>query len=147
MPTIDFSHLAVQERLELIGELWDSLDDGDVPVPADLKAELDRRSMASRNAAPGLSLGGASRQAASIPRVIRPVLFLPDAPRPLASSRLSNLATAAPPCLAILAPLRPGPAMARGRRPGIRLFAVGALFRQPLSVGPAAGPRNLLCRS
>lgn len=43
MPTIDFSHLSAQERLELIGDLWESLDDGDVPVPVDVRAELDRR--------------------------------------------------------------------------------------------------------
>lgn len=46
MPNIDFSHLSPQERLDLIGELWDSLDDGDVPVPADMKAELERRNAA-----------------------------------------------------------------------------------------------------
>ena len=46
MPSIDFTHLSAQERLELIGDLWDSLDDADIPVPADLKAELDRRNAA-----------------------------------------------------------------------------------------------------
>lgn len=46
MPSIDFSHLSPQERLDLIGDLWDSLDADDVPVPADLKAELERRNAA-----------------------------------------------------------------------------------------------------
>ncbi|WP_208852173.1 addiction module protein [Roseomonas genomospecies 6] len=40
---IDFSHLSAQERLELIGELWESLEDGDVPVAEEVRAELDRR--------------------------------------------------------------------------------------------------------
>lgn len=40
---IDFSHLSAQERLELIGELWESLEDGDVPVVEEVRAELDRR--------------------------------------------------------------------------------------------------------
>jgi putative addiction module component (TIGR02574 family) len=43
MSTIDFSHLSQQERLELIGELWDSLDPNAVPVTAAQKAEIDRR--------------------------------------------------------------------------------------------------------
>jgi putative addiction module component (TIGR02574 family) len=43
MPSIDFNHLSVEERLDLIGDLWDSLDAADVPVPADVRAELDRR--------------------------------------------------------------------------------------------------------
>lgn len=46
MARIDFSHLSPQERLELIGDLWESLDGADVPVPAELKAELDRRNAA-----------------------------------------------------------------------------------------------------
>ncbi|WP_211105100.1 addiction module protein [Azospirillum brasilense] len=40
---IDFSHLSPQERLDLIGELWESLDEGDVPVSEGVRAELDRR--------------------------------------------------------------------------------------------------------
>lgn len=43
MATVQFRHLSTQERLDLIGEIWESLDDSDVPVPADLRAELDRR--------------------------------------------------------------------------------------------------------
>jgi len=46
MPSIDFRHLSPQERLDLIGDLWDSLDADDVPVPTELKAELDRRNAA-----------------------------------------------------------------------------------------------------
>jgi len=46
MPSIDFSHLSPQERLDLIGELWDSLDGADVPVSPELRAELDRRNAA-----------------------------------------------------------------------------------------------------
>jgi putative addiction module component (TIGR02574 family) len=42
-PKIDFSHLSPQERLELIGELWDSLDDQAFEVTPELAAELDRR--------------------------------------------------------------------------------------------------------
>lgn len=43
MPSIDFSHLSPQERLDLAGDLLDSLGEADVPLSADLKAELDRR--------------------------------------------------------------------------------------------------------
>jgi len=46
MPTIDFSHLSPQERLDLAGELLDSLDERDVPLPEGMKAELDRRNAA-----------------------------------------------------------------------------------------------------
>jgi len=46
MPSVDFSHLSPQERLDLIGDLWDSLDDADIPVPPELRAELDRRTAA-----------------------------------------------------------------------------------------------------
>ncbi len=43
MPAFDFSHLSQQERLDLIGELWESLDRDNVPVPAEQRAELRRR--------------------------------------------------------------------------------------------------------
>jgi putative addiction module component (TIGR02574 family) len=44
-PKIDFSHLSPAERLELISELWDSLDPTEAaPISPDLAAELDRRS-------------------------------------------------------------------------------------------------------
>ena len=41
---IDFSALSVPERLDLIGELWDSVDQTDMPPPsAETLAELERR--------------------------------------------------------------------------------------------------------
>jgi putative addiction module component (TIGR02574 family) len=43
MPSIDFSHLSPQERIDLIGDLCDSLEDEAVPLSAALKTELDRR--------------------------------------------------------------------------------------------------------
>ena len=40
----DFSALSIQERLDLIEELWDSVDQRDVPPPTpELLAELERR--------------------------------------------------------------------------------------------------------
>ena len=42
----DYRRLSVEERLDLIGEIWDSIVDADpdaVPVPAEHIAELDRR--------------------------------------------------------------------------------------------------------
>jgi putative addiction module component (TIGR02574 family) len=43
-PTIDFSHLTPEQRLQLIGELWDSLSDDDLgPISPELTAELDQR--------------------------------------------------------------------------------------------------------
>ncbi len=43
MPNIDFSHLSAQERLDLIGELWESLDPEAVPVTSAQRAEIKRR--------------------------------------------------------------------------------------------------------
>ncbi len=43
MPTIDYSHLSTQERLDLIGEIWDSLEADAVPLTEEQAAELDRR--------------------------------------------------------------------------------------------------------
>ena len=43
MTMIDIDHLSPQERLDLIGRLWDSLDDEDVPLTPEQEAELDRR--------------------------------------------------------------------------------------------------------
>jgi len=46
MPTIthdEISRLSPEERLTLIGELWDSLDPADVPVTPTQRAELRRR--------------------------------------------------------------------------------------------------------
>ncbi len=42
-PKIDFSHLSPTERLELIGDIWDSLEDQAFEISPELAAELDRR--------------------------------------------------------------------------------------------------------
>jgi len=39
----ELARLSPEERLALIGQLWDSLGDGDVPLPEAQKAELARR--------------------------------------------------------------------------------------------------------
>ncbi len=39
----DIEHLSADERLTLIGRLWDSLADADVPLPAAQRAELENR--------------------------------------------------------------------------------------------------------
>lgn len=43
MPSVEFRHLSTQERLDLIGEIWDSLEAEAVPLTAAQTAELDRR--------------------------------------------------------------------------------------------------------
>ena len=43
MARIDITHLSPQERLDLIGELWDSLDVDTVPLTSAQAAELGRR--------------------------------------------------------------------------------------------------------
>ena len=46
MPTLtldDINHLSAQERLSLIGRLWDSLVDADVTLPDAQRAELESR--------------------------------------------------------------------------------------------------------
>ena len=46
MPTITYdeiTRLSPEERLTLIGDLWDSLDAADVPVTPTQRAELRRR--------------------------------------------------------------------------------------------------------
>ena len=47
MPNIDFSHLTPQERLDLADDLLDSLSEADIPLSAELRAELDRRRSAA----------------------------------------------------------------------------------------------------
>jgi putative addiction module component (TIGR02574 family) len=42
-PAVDILALSPAERLELIGELWDSLDATDVELTPEQCAELDRR--------------------------------------------------------------------------------------------------------
>lgn len=41
MPSL--THLSAQERLDLIGQLWDSLEDDNVSLTPAQRAELDRR--------------------------------------------------------------------------------------------------------
>lgn len=49
MSPIDFSGLSTDERLELIAELWDSLDPRELPPPTtDELAELERRAAEAR---------------------------------------------------------------------------------------------------
>ena len=43
MTMIDIDRLSPQERLDLIGRLWDSLDDDDLPLTPEQEAELDCR--------------------------------------------------------------------------------------------------------
>ena len=43
-PSFSFEKLSTEERIKLIGELWDSLDPDDAaPITEELAAELDRR--------------------------------------------------------------------------------------------------------
>jgi len=39
----DINRMSPAERLSLIGDLWDSLGDADVPLPSAQRAELERR--------------------------------------------------------------------------------------------------------
>ena len=39
----EINRMSPAERLSLIGDLWDSLEDVDVPLPAAQQAELERR--------------------------------------------------------------------------------------------------------
>jgi putative addiction module component (TIGR02574 family) len=48
-PAIDISQLSPEERLDLIGELWDSLDDSSVVLSDQQRAELRRRMDRVRN--------------------------------------------------------------------------------------------------
>lgn len=43
MATLDISRLTPKERLDLIGELWDSLSAADVRLTSAHEAELERR--------------------------------------------------------------------------------------------------------
>ena len=42
-PAVDLSKLTQDEKLELIGELWDSLDDAAVALTSEQRREIDRR--------------------------------------------------------------------------------------------------------
>ena len=43
MPVLDFSHLTPEQRLQLIDELWDSLDPDTIPLTKAQEAEVRRR--------------------------------------------------------------------------------------------------------
>jgi putative addiction module component (TIGR02574 family) len=43
MAVVEFSHLSPEQRLDLIGQLWDSLTPGEAPVTHAQKAEINRR--------------------------------------------------------------------------------------------------------
>jgi putative addiction module component (TIGR02574 family) len=42
-PAFDFTKLSPEERLDLIGEIWDRLENEQPPISPELQAELDRR--------------------------------------------------------------------------------------------------------
>ncbi|MGK3988229.1 addiction module protein [Sorangium sp. So ce136] len=42
-PALDLSKLTVDEKLDLIDDLWRSLSSDDLPLSSELGAELDRR--------------------------------------------------------------------------------------------------------
>jgi len=42
-PVFDYRKLSPEERLDLIGEIWDSLDQEPLPLSPELQAELGRR--------------------------------------------------------------------------------------------------------
>ena len=44
MSTLDYSHLSARETLDLIEEIWESIDADAVPLTAAQEAELSRRS-------------------------------------------------------------------------------------------------------
>jgi putative addiction module component (TIGR02574 family) len=52
MRTIDIDSLTPAEKLELIGELWDSLEADDVPLTQAQKDEIDRRLAADEPGVP-----------------------------------------------------------------------------------------------
>lgn len=43
MSILDFSRLTTEERLDLIGEIWDSIELDSVPLSEAQAAEIDRR--------------------------------------------------------------------------------------------------------
>jgi putative addiction module component (TIGR02574 family) len=57
MRTIDIDELTPAEKLELIGELWDSLEADDIPLTKAQMDEIDRRlATADEDAAQGKTL-------------------------------------------------------------------------------------------
>jgi putative addiction module component (TIGR02574 family) len=43
MPAIDYSHMTTAEKIDLIGEIWNTIDPDDVPLTDAQAAELDHR--------------------------------------------------------------------------------------------------------
>ena len=43
MPTLDFSSLSTEQRLDLIGELWESIEHDAAPLTEAQAQEIDRR--------------------------------------------------------------------------------------------------------
>jgi putative addiction module component (TIGR02574 family) len=43
MPSIDYSHMTPAEKIDLIGEIWDSIEAAAVPLTDAQAAEIDRR--------------------------------------------------------------------------------------------------------
>jgi putative addiction module component (TIGR02574 family) len=43
MPILDYKHLSPKERLDLIGEIWDSIEADHIPLTSAQVTELDRR--------------------------------------------------------------------------------------------------------
>jgi putative addiction module component (TIGR02574 family) len=43
MPNLDYSHLTPSEKLDLISEIWDSIEAAAIPLTPEQAAELDRR--------------------------------------------------------------------------------------------------------
>ena len=39
----DYTKISAEERLDLIGELWDSLENEEMPISPEWQAELERR--------------------------------------------------------------------------------------------------------
>jgi putative addiction module component (TIGR02574 family) len=52
MRTIDIDSLTPAQKLELVGELWDSLEEDDAPLTQAQKDEIDRRLAADEPGAP-----------------------------------------------------------------------------------------------
>jgi putative addiction module component (TIGR02574 family) len=42
-PKLDYTKLSPEQRLQLIGEIWDSLEQEALPLEPELLADLDRR--------------------------------------------------------------------------------------------------------
>lgn len=54
MQDLGIDQFSAEQRLHLLGEIWDSLELEEVPIPESHQAELDRR-LASAEADPGAS--------------------------------------------------------------------------------------------